>query len=79
MEEKAHDKKSTLFPHGNYFFLNLEFQRSQYINAWKLFKGGNYSREKTIQGLYYMRKYGKYFLRRDSLGKCSLSSMHRPL
>ena len=32
---------------GNYSFLNLEFQRSQYINVRKLFKGGN-----------YMRKYG---------------------
>ena len=40
---------------GNYSFLNLEIQRSQYkrpevtqyINVWKLFKGGN-----------FMRKYG---------------------
>jgi hypothetical protein len=48
--------------HGNYSFLNLEIQRSQYIRPKvtvhkcaetiqrrKLFKGGN-----------YMRKYGKY-------------------
>ena len=47
---------------GNYSFLNLEIQRSQYIRlkvtvhkcvetiqGWKLFKGGN-----------YMRKYGMY-------------------
>ena len=27
----------------NYSFLNLEIQRSQYINLWKLFKGGNYT------------------------------------
>ena len=30
-------------------YLNLEIQKSQYINMRKLFKGGN-----------YMRKYGKY-------------------
>ena len=30
--------------HGNYTFLNLEIQRSQYIKVWKLFKGGNYMR-----------------------------------
>jgi hypothetical protein len=35
---------------GNYSFLNLEIQRSQYIKVRKLFKGGN-----------YMRKYGSYF------------------
>ena len=29
---------------GNYSFLNLEIQRSQYINVRKLFKGRNYSR-----------------------------------
>ena len=29
---------------GNYSFLNLEIQRSQYINVRKLFKGGNYMR-----------------------------------
>ena len=29
---------------GNYPFLNLEIQRSQYIKVRKLFKGGNYSR-----------------------------------
>ena len=34
---------------GNYSFLDLEIQRSQYIRP-KLFKGGNYSREETIQG-----------------------------
>ena len=33
---------------GNYSFLDLEIQRSQYINVRKLFKGGN-----------NMRKYGK--------------------
>ena len=33
---------------GNYSFLNLEIQRSQYINVRKLFKGGNYSRVETI-------------------------------
>ena len=26
---------------GKYSFFNLEIQRSQYINVWKLFKGGN--------------------------------------
>jgi hypothetical protein len=35
---------------GNYSFLNLEIQRSQYINVWKLFKGGNYSRAETVWG-----------------------------
>ena len=35
---------------GNYSFLNFEIQRSQYINLRKLFKGGNYSRAKTIWG-----------------------------
>ena len=34
-------------------FLNLEFQRSQYMNVRKLFKGGNYS-------MAEMRKYGMY-------------------
>ena len=34
--------------------MNLEIQRSQYINVRKLFKGGNYSRAETM----YMRKYG---------------------
>ena len=33
---------------GNYFFLNLEIQRSQYINVRKLFKGGNYMRKYSI-------------------------------
>ena len=33
---------------GNYSFLKLEIQRSQYIKVWKLFKGGNYSRAETI-------------------------------
>ena len=33
---------------GNYSFLNLEIQRSQYIKMQKLFKGGNYSRAETI-------------------------------
>ena len=36
---------------GNYSFLNLEIQRSQYIKVRKLFKAGN-----------YMRKYGIYFV-----------------
>ena len=35
---------------GNYSFLNLEIQRSQYIGVRKLFKGGNYSRVETIRG-----------------------------
>ena len=35
---------------GNYSFLDLEIQRSQYINVRKLFKGGNYSRVETIWG-----------------------------
>ena len=37
---------NTVFPHsfrGNYSFLNLEIQSSQYINVRKLFKGGNYT------------------------------------
>ena len=33
---------------GNFSFLNLEIQRSQYINVRKLFKGGNYSRVEII-------------------------------
>ena len=36
---------------GNYSFLDLDIQRSQYINVRKLFKGGN-----------YMRKYGMHFI-----------------
>ena len=77
MEEKAHDKQSTLFPHGNYSFLIFGIPKVRVhkcvesIQGRKLFKGENYSRA--------MRKYCKYFLRRDSLGKCPLSSMHRPL
>ena len=35
---------------GNYSFLNLEIQRSQYIKVRKLFKGGNYSSAETIRG-----------------------------
>ena len=35
---------------GNCSFLNLENQRSQYINVRKVFKGGNYSRVETIWG-----------------------------
>ena len=35
---------------GNYSFLNLEIQRSKYINLRKLFKAGNYSRAETIWG-----------------------------
>ena len=33
---------------GNYYFLNLKIQSSQYIKVRKLFKGGNYSRAETI-------------------------------
>ena len=33
---------------GNYSFLDLEIQRSQYINVQKLFKGENYSWAETI-------------------------------
>ena len=36
--------------HGNYSFLDLEIQRSQYIKVRKLFKGANYSRAETIWG-----------------------------
>ena len=41
---------------GNYSFLDLEIQRSQYINVRKLFKGGNYSRAEIIWG-NTVRKY----------------------
>ena len=36
---------------GNYSFLNLEIQRSQYINMGNLFKGGNYMRKYGIPNL----------------------------
>ena len=42
---------------GNYSFLNLETQRSQYIKVRKLFKGGNY----LFKGGNYMRKYGSLY------------------
>ena len=42
---------------GNYSFLNLEKQRSQYINMRKLFKGGKYSRAETIWGNTVCFKY----------------------
>ena len=35
---------------GNYSFLNLDIQKSQYLKVRKLFKGGNYSRAETIWG-----------------------------
>ena len=42
--------RKTVFPHivsaeTKYSFLDLEIQRSQYINVRKLFKGGNYMRK----------------------------------
>ena len=43
---------STVFTRGNYYFLNLEIQRSQYINVWKLFKGGICMRKYGIQSFW---------------------------
>jgi hypothetical protein len=61
---------------GNYSFLNLEIQRSQYIRpkvtvnkcaetiqGRKLFKGGN-----------YMRKYGMYFVGSNFFTNATLTS-----
>ena len=54
---------------GNYSFLNLEIQRSQYIRVRKIFKGGNYSRAETIWGntvydYVITEDYSKYFVTR---------------
>ena len=49
--------------YSDYSFLILEFQKSQYIKVRKLFKGGNYSREETIQGwkLYEEMQYADFY------------------
>ena len=56
---------------GNYSFLNLDIQRSQYkrLKVRKLFKGGNYSRAETIWGntVCTFSDYGSSFYRQGYL------------
>ena len=40
--QKIRHRISSYSFRGNYSFLDLEIQRSQYINVRKVFKGGNY-------------------------------------
>ena len=43
-------RKLFFFGFGNPKVTVHKAKRSQYINVWKLFKGGNYSRAETIRG-----------------------------